>query len=167
MWICPRCHTENRDAFPACESCGAARSAGRFGSSPGNRESVARAPRVTAAAPSGDAIPRPAASARAAYQPPETEMPPAAAPRKRGAAARLARLVGGALCVLLPALTALLAVRQYDALSGALLPLLLSETTADAARLLCYLALALIAGLLSLLPGLWTLLLARPYKNRK
>ena len=167
MWICAHCHTENRDSVSACMNCGMMRSAGRFGSAPVQMENTARAPRVSNPASLSAAQEPPArtASARTAYQPPAADWTPAR-PRRHPAAV-LARAVGGALCVLLPLLTALLAWRQFEPLSRALLPLLLSQGAAEWAQTVCYAALALIAVLVSLLPGLWTLLLARPRISKK
>lgn len=111
MWICARCHAENKDSAPACVHCGAARAAGRFGSGAAEQASP-RAPRVTRAP---EAVP---SSRRApeGYQPPETQMRPR--PPKRPFALP-GRIIGGALLGLLPLLTALLAWRQHDALAAA------------------------------------------------
>lgn len=163
MWICARCQTENRDSAAACERCGAARAAGRFAPADRRRESAARPPRIRVSAPMPGAEPAPPV---AAYRQPEPETL-LAPPRRPGA--RFARAIGGALCVLLPLLTALLAWRQYDAIAGTLTSLFLSDGAAEGGKLLCYLGLTLVALLLSLLPGLWTLLLAGPrsHKNRE
>ena len=164
MWICSRCHTENRDSAAACEGCGAVRAAGRFGSAPARGENAVRAPLVRA--PANAAMPAAEPPRPAPYRPPEAEAFPAP-PRRR--IAGLARGAGAALCVLLPLLTVLLAWRQYDAAAGALIALFWGEGATEAGKLLCYIGLALIAVLLSLLPGLWTLLLAGPRhpKNRE
>lgn len=158
MWICARCHAENKDSAPACVHCGAARAAGRFGSGAAE-QATARAPRVTRAP---EAVPS-RRRAPEGYQPPETQMRPH--PPKRPFAL-LGRIIGGALLVLLPLLAALLAWRQHDALSSALLPLLLDAGTSAPVESLVYIAMALIAVLLAALPGLWTLLLSgRPPKR--
>ena len=49
MLICPRCNAENREAAVGCESCGAPRSVGRFGSAQPRRPVAAPSPRVSAA----------------------------------------------------------------------------------------------------------------------
>lgn len=154
MWLCSRCHTENQDNQAICQGCGAARSAGRFAASA--PEGV-RAPRVTGASlqPHAEAR-RPAP----AYQPPATDMPPARPPRRPLMA--LARLTGGLLCLLLPLTVLLLAIMQFDVLSPALVSLFLGADTAKGWQMLCYGLLTLLALLLSLLPGLWTLLLCAP-----
>lgn len=152
MWICARCHAENKDSAPACVHCGAARSAGRFGSGAAEQASP-RAPRVTRAS---EAVPS-RRRAPEGYQPPETQM--RLRPPKRPFALP-GRIIGGALLGLLPLLTALLAWRQHDALAAALLPLLLDAGASDGVETLVYIALALIAVLLAALPGLWTLLLS-------
>ena len=152
MWICQRCQTQNRDGMQACPVCGTMRAAGRFGSAP---------PRVTAAAA---AVPQaqesvPSGNHRSGYQPPEGN---ARAPRAaRGKSGRLARLTGGALCVLLPVMILALAWQQREILRPVLAPLF---TGADAPEWLgwtCYGILSLAAALIALLPGLWTLLLNR------
>lgn len=162
MWICPNCHTENRDMASACQNCGAQKAAGRFGSAPMQREGGG-APRVRAAsAPQKktDYSPPPIA-----YRPPEEAEPPLPPPSPL---AVLGRIAGWLLLILLPLTLGAFAWRQYDAVSQAVLPLLLDETAAEAASLLCYIALAVTAGLLAMLPGLWTLLLCRrpPRRDR-
>ena len=155
MWICPNCHTENRDMASACQNCGAQKAAGRFGSSPVSREGGG-APRVRAAsAPERkpDHAPAPIS-----YLPPEEARPPLPPPSPLMI---LGRIVGWLLMILLPLGLAAFAWRQYDAVSRAVLPLLLDEGAAEAVSLLCYVALAVAAGLLAMLPGLWTLLLCR------
>lgn len=158
MWICARCHAENKESVPACVSCGAARAAGRFGSGVAEQASP-RAPRVTHAS---ESVP-PRRRMPESYQPPEMQM--RSRPPKRPFAL-LGRIIGGALLGLLPLLTALFAWRQHDALSSALLPLLLDAGTSAPVENLVYIAMALIAVLLAALPGLWTLLLSgRPPKR--
>ena len=161
MWICSRCHAENRDAAAACEVCGAMRAAGRFGSAPARTENAVPSPRISSPSVSAaDHYPdRPAARSSAA--PAEQAEERRKTQGKRSLLAAFSRLVGGILCVLLPLIVACLAWRQYDALSKALLPLLLPTEAEEAVRLTVYLALTLAAVLLALLPGLWTLLLAR------
>lgn len=158
MWICQRCHSENRDAASACEACGAPRAAGRFASAPTMQRPgrTAQPPQVTSP---GSAVEKQSsgAASRSEYQLPE--FPPRK--RRRGPLAAFARFAGAALLILLPLLTAGLAVRQYDVLSSVLLPLILNEKAPAWMALACYLLAALCAVLLSMLPGLWTLLLAR------
>lgn len=160
MWICPRCHAENKDSAAACEGCGAVRAAGRFGSG-APEQHAARAPRVT---PAAEAAP-PRRRVPEGYQPPETQLR-ARPPRQPFSG--LGRAVGGGLLVLLPLLTMLLAWRQHGALSGVLTALLLDDAAGDGARMTVYIALAVIAALLASLPGLWTLLLSgRPPRRRR
>ena len=167
MWICNRCQAENRDSLSACEACGALRSAGRFGSAPVMGD-TARTPRVTAArepvvrpaaqaAPAAPTVP----AARRSYAPPPPE-PPA-----RGPLRVFAKLVGGLLLILLPLLCAALCVQNQAALREALLPLLLPAETDEAIRTLCFWVMAAAAILVSMLPGLWTILLAGPGKKRR
>ncbi len=174
MWVCQQCHSENKDALATCPSCGTPRPVRRFGSAPQHAPAApASAPAVTqtqqhsasfSPAPVPDA--RTAAAARAAYQQQEQreddyyddeEM----YDRPRRGGSIFGKLVGGLLIVLLPLLVGLLAWRQYGVLSEALLPLYLTEKAPDWLRSVFYGALTAAAVLLSMLPGLWTLLLAR------
>lgn len=160
MWICPKCHTENRIDAAACENCGAVRAAGRFGSAPVRRDGAA-APRIRQASAPGTEQPpvyRPA-SAREQYRPPDTELKPSKP--SRSFLSGLTGGIGGLLAVLPPILICLFAWRQYDALSRAVLPLLLGEDASAALSIACYVALTALAALLCALPGLWTLLLRR------
>ena len=74
---------------------------------------------------------------------------------------QLARVSGTLLSILLPVFTLLLSWRQRDTLRQALLPLLLPAGAPAWLEWICYGILTLTAVLLALLPGLWTLLLAR------
>lgn len=160
MWTCPQCRTQNQDHDTACVNCGAIRAAGRFSSN----QHGARTPRVTSASDPSSAQP----PARGGYSLPETGVQPR--PPKRSPVIVMARFAGILLATLLPVLTVLLSWRQSDALKHALLPLLLPTGTPEWQGTVCYIVLAFIAALLSLLPGLWTLLLARrslpPPRNR-
>ena len=111
MWICSRCHTENHENQSVCESCGAARSAGRF-SAPA-MQGPARAPRVSPAASQPAPEMRRAAPA---YQPPATDMSPTRPPRRP--LQFFARLVGILLCLLLPLANLLLLLSLSDLLSS-------------------------------------------------
>ena len=71
------------------------------------------------------------------------------------------KIVGGLLIVLLPLIVGLLAWRQYDVLTEALLPLYLTEKAPDWLRSVFYGIHVAAAVLLSMLPGLWTILLSR------
>lgn len=160
MWICNHCHAENKDGYTACEQCGTIRSAGRFGSAPTALN--ARPPQVSAPAvnhaPARYAEP---SAAQARQMPPH---PPA--PR---AIHKFGKAVGGMLLVLLPALCALLAWKQYDVLSPVLVGLLVEADAAEMLKLVLYIGWALIALLLSMVPGLHILLQcpSRPKKKKK
>ena len=163
MWICPRCNFENREANVACESCGAARSVGRFGSAPPRRPSAPPSPRVSSA-PSRET--REQEFARP-FTPKEYATPDMdARPKPVRKPCGLARCVGILLCVLLPALVGLLAWRQYEALRPVVEGLFQTGDT-PWLGLTCYVGFALIAGLAALLPGLWTLLLARIVREKR
>ena len=165
MWICQRCYTENRDSSNVCAGCGAPRAAGRFGSAPQQRPSQPSQPPVVSV-PGVQQEPAPVSRpSRNGYQMPETGVRPQKE-KKKAFVPRLAGFVGVLLMVLLPVLTALLAWRQHDTLSKALVPLLLGNGRAEWIGIVVYCVLSLIAVLLSVLPGLWTLLLARPGKDR-
>ena len=164
MWICQRCQTENQEYAAACASCGAARPARRFG--PAVRvDNRVQPPRVSSPGSGQDY----SSSIQPASPPARPAPGPAPQMRKRNRskAAALARGVGLMLSVLLPVLTILLAWRQYDLLSGALTPLLLGKNAPAWAGIVCYIILALTAALLALLPGLWTLLLARQNREER
>lgn len=159
MWICNRCHAENKDGYTSCDQCGATRSAGRFGSAPTALNT--RPPQVSA----------PGATAPLTrYQEPNPnqvrQMPP---PPPAKCMQGFGKVVGWALLILLPVLTALLAWRQYDVLNGVLVPLLVENDAAEALKMGCYIGFAVIAVLLSMLPGMHTLLLCSksPPKRKK
>lgn len=155
MWICSRCHTENHENQSVCESCGAARSAGRF-SAPA-MQGPARAPRVSPAASQPAPEMRRAAPA---YQPPATDMPPARPPRRP--LQFFARLVGILLCLLLPLANLLLLLSLSDLLSSIPGAASLFGDMAPGWKILAQIFIGLLSLLLSLLPGLWTLLLCEP-----
>ena len=175
MWVCQNCHTEVKDNMASCPVCGMSRPMRRFGSAPQSHApgvpTVQSAPTQqnnagSSSAPVPDA--RTAAAARTAYQPPvrqrdeeeyddEEEMYDR--PRRGGSV--FGKIIGGLLIVLLPLLVGLLAWRQYDVLAEALLPLYLTEKAPDWLRSVFYGALTAAAVLLSMLPGLWTILLSR------
>ncbi|MBR3016656.1 MAG: zinc ribbon domain-containing protein [Clostridia bacterium] len=172
MWVCQRCHTENKDTLATCPSCGTPRPVRRFGSSPQTHAAPPAVSSARTAAPQQESAASPAAvpdarsAARAAYQAAgqpdeayyddEEEME---RPRRGGSV--FGKLVGGLLIVLLPLLVGLLAWRQYDTLCEALLPLYLTEKAPDWLRSVFYGMLTAAAVLLSMLPGLWTILLSR------
>ncbi len=168
MWICPQCHAENREANVACDSCGAPRSAGRFGSAPSRRPSSVQAPLVSSA-PSRQARDKrgqepPVSVSRSQYQAPEMDV---RARKERRPMAVLATVVGIILCVLLPLLAGLIAWRKYDVLQPVVTSLFLLEDAPSWVGLASYIAFAVIAGLVALLPGLWTVLLARNARERR
>ena len=175
MWVCQHCHSENKDTSATCEACGTPRPVRRFGSAPQVRTAAsvsASAAQVPAqqndAAPSSVPDARAAAAVRAAYQQAsvrrededyDEEEELYDRPRRGGSI--FGKLVGGLLIVLLPLLVGLLAWRQYDALSEALLPLYLTEKAPEWLHSVFYGLLTAAAVLLSMLPGLWTILLSR------
>lgn len=159
MWICQRCHTENHDSSTVCASCGTQRAAGRFSSPAQSRPAPAvQPPRVI--------VPNPMEKEEAAkttgqacFQPAEPEI--IRRKRKRSPFIWFAKAVGVILLILLPLLVILLAIIQYEALASALVPLLTQGEGHPWLGKICYGVFLLAAVLLSSLPGLWTLLLAR------
>ena len=154
MWICQKCQTQNRDGMQACPVCGTMRAAGRFGSAPPRVMAAATAPQMQEPVRS-DAV-------RSGYQPPEENIRAPRAPRRKGG--RLARLVGGLLCVLLPVLILVLAWQQREILRPVLTPLFTGAEAPEWLGWTCYGILSLAAALMALLPGLWTLLLNKKNK---
>lgn len=167
MWICQRCYMENRETASACEGCGAPRAAGRFNASAPQRQSrPAQAPIMSYPHSQSETVPlHSPAPSRGEYQAPPQE-PARQKQRKPSLLLRFSRVSGMLLSVLLPVLTALLAWRRYDALSSALLPLLLGDGAAEWMKIALYAVLSFLAALVSLLPGLWTLLFARGRDER-
>ena len=181
MWVCPHCQHQNSDSATVCEACGRARAGRRFGSAPQQSAGASASPRVmpaqTAVSSQPSPMPQPVSSAgrgqeaasasrmarRAAYQEnqDEYEYEEEEWEEVRPQRSWFATVVGVLLMILLPLLTALLFWRQYDLLSQALLPLYLTEKAPDWLRSVFYGLFTAGAVLLSLLPGLWTTLLAR------
>ena len=138
MWTCKQCNGENNDRAALCAHCGAARAAGRFDPPAGRREKVFR-------------------QARPAYQTPDTGL--GNRKRRPRALSAAARIIGILLMALLPLWVLALAVTQYGALSGALVPLFLAPEAPAWLGAALYGLMTLTAVLLSLLPGLWTKML--------
>ena len=166
MWTCQRCHMENRDSSTVCELCGTQRSAGRFGSAPSVQQArVGRAQQQR--------MPQPSSQKDTQMLYSSSPTPYRAADGERAEKQKspsftvgFAKCVGIMLMILLPVLTALFAWRQYDAVKAALIPLLLGSDAKAWMEIAVYCILSLIAVLVSFLPGLWTLLLARG-KNKE
>ena len=162
MWICQRCHTENHDSSAVCSLCGSQRAAGRFAPPAQPRTGrTASPPRVgmpaqpqkperTDAAPS---------VSRGGYQAPDLYAEPRR--KRRSPLAAFARVLGAALLILLPLLVLVLAVARYEILAAAFVPFLTGAEGRPFLGVICYILLSLTAVLLSALPGLWTLLLAK------
>ena len=76
-------------------------------------------------------------------------------------------LLGRVLAIVMSALTLLLAWRQYDAVSAAVLGLIFDDLAALSAfvKLLIYIPLALAAAAIAALPGLWTLGLGKALRR--
>ena len=152
MWTCIKCNAVNEDTYTICPKCGAARSAGRFGS--------------------GNAAP--ARNAAAYTAPVQQRVMPSGAPQtayyadfSHVRAGRGFMLLGRVLAIVMAALTLLLAWRQYDAVSAAVLGLIFDDLAALSAfvKLLIYIPLALAAAAIAALPGLWTLGLGKALRR--
>lgn len=162
MWTCIKCNAVNEDIYTICPKCASSRSAGRFGSC---------APVKTAAYPQdAKPAPRPAEAAQPApsTQAPHNEYIPQPDKVRAGGGVRF---FGRLLMLFLPLLTILLAYLKFDSYRVQLSVLLFGSAAAEASLplILFYVLLALGAVMLSLLPGLWTLLLCapRPPKYRR
>ena len=159
MWICQRCHTENHDSSAVCSLCGTQRAAGRFSSPGQSRPAPAvQPPRVIVSNPL-ERTEEAKATGRGGFQPAEPEI--IRRKRKRSPFIWFAKAVGAILLIVLPLLVILLAISQYEALASALVPLLTQGEGRPWLGKICYGVFLLAAVLLSSLPGLWTLLLAR------
>lgn len=163
MWVCNRCYQENNDQDAVCRGCGTQRVSGRFQA---HQRRAAMPPPEAPLPPSQPVVsPAQAVSEPVRQRPARAEFyapPPFDPPKlRRSPIERLSVAIGASLLILLPLLTAAFAWRQYDALSAALIPLLLAEDAASIVKIILYVVLSLIAALLSALPGLFALLAAR------
>lgn len=148
MWNCIKCNTIVEDGYTTCPHCGAPKSAGRFGNTAPVRPAAAY---TMPAQNAPQSAPRPAPAEVAAqplYMPDFSHVH----------AGRGLMFAGSLLAILLPLLVLLLAWRQYDAISSFLLPLFFADAAAlsNWVRYPVYIVLALLAALVSALPGLWT-----------
>ena len=144
MWTCIKCNAVNEDTYTICPKCGAARSAGRFGSgnaAPARNAAAYTAPVQQRVMPSGE----PAAPAHANAVAPQTAY---YADFSHVRAGRGFMLLGRVLAIVMAVLTLLLAWRQYDAVSAAVLGLIFDDLAALSAfvKLLIYIPLALAAA---------------------
>ena len=139
---------------------------------PPARHAARRGPRAVSAPPPsgspglprrpGSRLPLRRRNRKCPYPPPD---PFGGKPRrKRNGAEKLARFAGTLLCVLLPVLTLALSWAQRETLLSALPPLILGEDGPAWLAWGIWGAFTLAGAFLSLLPGLWTLLLNR--RNR-
>ena len=159
MWICQRCHTENHDSSAVCSLCGTQRAAGRFAPPAQPRSGRAAAPpRVSIPTQPDQMDPAPPVS-RGGYQAQDPYQEQRR--KKRSPLAAFARALGAALLILLPLPVLVLAVVRYEILAAAIIPFLTGAEGRPIWGMICYALLSLTAVLLSALPGLWTLLLAR------
>ncbi|HHT07114.1 MAG: hypothetical protein ACOYI6_05850 [Christensenellales bacterium] len=170
MWICNRCQTSNKDGYAQCVQCSAPRNARRFGAG-----TPVTAPSVHQAAAPPRRMQQPEVEEQAPTSapppPPRRHTIPAPQPAPGRAAGGFVRVIGILLAVLLPLLLIALAVFQYDTVSPVVLGLFF-KTPATLSPIISYVIyglLALIAALITLVPGLslWALgHLARGIRRR-
>lgn len=165
MWVCGYCHKENKDAAASCISCGRVKTQRRFASAPTRANRYAN--EQTNPYGNSDAHIGIAPNTVQAPWPPAVNGYSDAEPCNhaqtvtsavRPLCCGFARIVGMLLCIGLPLLVAAIAWGQYEALSAALVPLFLKGSSPEWTKMVVYIVLCLFAVLLSLLPGLWTLL---------
>ncbi|MBQ7454904.1 MAG: hypothetical protein IJS53_00555 [Clostridia bacterium] len=141
MWKCIRCGKAIDDQYNVCPFCGAARSAGRFGTTAAQPRPAAFASNEKPAEPSA----------------PQTQYVP---DFRHVRAGRGFIILGTALALLLPALVILFAVLRRldwaDALHAFLYPAREAGAGVDALTWILYGVLSLAAALVAALPGLWT-----------
>ena len=168
MWLCPRCHKENEEQAIACAHCGVRRPSGRF--QPADESNAVQPPRVTA--PREQRLPAHHPGGQRSHRhvsacpPPETGVYPVKK-KKPGFLIHFARFVGVMLCILLPLITLLCAIGMYPSFSSMLLPLVLQDMIAEWVGIMLFVLASFLSLLLSVLPGLWTLLLARAAGNKR
>lgn len=167
MWLCPRCHKENEEQAIACAHCGVRRPSGRF--QPADESNAVQPPRVTAPRAQAPIQHRERQRTQrhvSACPPPETGFYPVKR-KKPGFLIHFARFVGGMLCILLPLITLFCAIGLYPSFSGMLLPLVLQDMIAEWVGIMLFVLASFLSLLLSVLPGLWTLLLVRAAGNKR
>lgn len=156
MWICNRCQTANKEGYTQCVECSAPRNARRFGAG-----RPVEAPSIQVAAPERR-MREPEPQDQNAPPPPVTRRPvEAPQPSPRRAAGGFIRLVGLLLSVLLPLLTALIAVLRHDVISPVINSLFFKPPAPEALGYAAYGVMALAAVLLTMAPGLALVALSR------
>lgn len=161
MWTCNKCNTVHEDLYSSCPKCGASRSAGRFASAPPAKPAAYAAPpaeprimqRPAAQEPAPAAVPVPRPAPQATYIPNLDKVH----------AGGGMRFVGVVLAILLPVITGVIAYFKYDQLCPLLCGLFFEHPESEIPALLAgiYIVFALVAALLTALPGLWTLAIGK------
>lgn len=167
MWLCPRCHKENEEQAIACAHCGVRRPSGRF--KPAGESGAVQPPRVTMPREQAPALRREGQRIQrhsSACPPPETGLY-SAKRKKLGFLICFARFTGVLLCIFLPLITLLCAIGMYQSFNSMLLPLVLEDVIAEWVGVMLFVLASFLSLLLSMLPGLWTLLLARAAGNKE
>ncbi len=154
MWICNRCQHHNREGDVQCIECAAPRHARRFGAGTEvETPSVEQPAERVAPTPAQPAAAEPHAPAGRA---PRVDLTP---PSRvvRCAAGRALRVAGLVLLVLLPGLTALIAITHVQAWAQPLAQWLLgaAQPLPEAAGMALYIVVSVAALLVSALPGLF------------
>lgn len=159
MWICNRCQTANKEGYTQCVECSAPRNARRFGAG-----RPVEAPSMQAASHERRMQPPEGHAAQEAPPPPEVQRRAAPQPPvRRGSSGGFIRLTGLMLSVLMPALALALAVLRHDVISPVIHSLFFGPGSPPPAVLgyVAYVAVAFVAALLSMAPGLALVALSR------
>ncbi len=158
MWTCIKCGAPVEDAYTICPQCSASKSAGRFGAvNPPRNASSYAAPVPPSPPPVEKPVPTAAPALQTVYTPDFSHVH----------SGRFLMIAGTLLSVMLPLVVLLLAWRQHTVLSGALLSLFFADPASlpGYVSLPIYVVLALLAALLSALPGFWTLGLGKALRR--
>ena len=147
MWICPSCGENNQDEYNRCSFCGCNKNGSHFAPNrqhTGFRENAAE---------------------------PRTETGAEAQPPRKSLLCRAANILGIILMILLPLSVLLFGVILYahpitfSLLEDQLIYRAAVTASGSVSGTLLYIFVLLTAVLLSVLPGLWTCLLAKAKKN--
>ena len=157
MWICSRCQTANKEGYSQCVQCSAPRNARRFGAG-----TPVSAPSVQTASPERR-MQQPDTGSQELPPPPQTQRPGVPDAPPRPAKGGLQPRVGLHLAVLLPALTGLVAALRMDVIAPVIHGLFFGPEAVAPGLLgqVSYWAMAFLAMLLVMVPGLALIALSR------
>lgn len=153
MWICGRCKTANKDGYTQCVQCSAPRNTRRFGAGGSVPEEPGIAPQA--------AERRMQPKVESVEAPSPRRQPPSQPVKPRPFMA-IARLIGGVMAVCLPLYVLLIAVMKLNVLMPIISGLFLDTVALPypVTAYVLYAVSALLAMLLSAVPGLSLLTLA-------